>query len=102
MSGATGIRLILDAVQELNQAHLESDCEDFQRSERWVLAPSLDVADVCPAQPHMLRQVILIPTFRLAQGSDALPQPHTDVFSCHPSSMDVSFWLYFANWLHLH
>lgn len=63
--------------------------------------PSFDIADVGPAQPHVLRQVVLIPSLRLAQRPNPPAQPHANIFSCHPLSMDVSFWLYFANWLHL-
>lgn len=58
--------------------------------------PALDVADVRPAKSGVLREIVLIPLFRLAQRTDALPSPHANLFSCHPSSLDVSFWLYFA------
>lgn len=87
-------------VQELNQAHLESNRKDFQRSERRVLASTLNVADVRSAQSHVLGKIVLVPSLCLAQRTNPLAQPHANIFCCHPFSMDVSFWLYFANWLH--
>jgi hypothetical protein len=49
----------------------------------------------------VLRQIVLIPAFRFPQRPNPLAKPHANIFCCHPFSMDVSFWLYFANWLHL-
>jgi hypothetical protein len=48
----------------------------------------------------MLRQVILVPASALTQVADALSEPKIDILSCHLSSMNVFYWLYFANWLH--
>ena len=62
---------------------------------------TLNVADVGPAQAGVLGEVILIPASRLSQFPNALPHSGTNIRTCHPSSMDVSFWLYFAKWLHL-
>ena len=49
----------------------------------------------------MLGQIVLIPTLCFPKLSNALSHSRTNIRTCHPSSMDVSFWLYFAKWLHL-
>lgn len=61
---------------------------------------ALHVADVRPAQSRMLGKIILIPSPCLPKFPNALPNPRTYISTCHTFSMDVSFWLYFANWLH--
>ena len=87
----------LDALQELRNAHLEASGENFQRPQRGILASALNVADIRPAQAGVLSQVVLIPAFCLPQFPNALSNPRANISTCHPSSMDVSFWLYFAN-----
>jgi hypothetical protein len=61
---------------------------------------TLHVADVRPAQAGMLSQVVLIPALCLPKLPNTLSNSRTNISTCHISSMDVSFWLYFANWLH--
>ena len=89
-----------DAFKELDQSHLKTARKYEKRFERGVLGTTFDVADVGAAQAAMLRQVILVPASGLTQVSDALSKPKIDVFSCHLSSMNVFYWLHFANWLH--
>jgi hypothetical protein len=49
----------------------------------------------------MLGEIILIPALCLPQFPNALPNSRTYISTCHTFSMDVSFRLYFAKWLHL-
>ncbi len=62
---------------------------------------TLYIADVRPAQAGMLSKTVLIPALCLPKLPNALSNSRTNISTCHISSMDVSFWLYFAKWLHL-
>jgi hypothetical protein len=89
-----------DAFEELDESHLKPPGEDEQSPKRGVLKASFEVTDIRAAQAAVLRQIILVPAPRLTQATDALPEPKIDISICHPYSMDVFYWLYFAKWLH--
>lgn len=59
--------------------------------------PALDVTDISPAQARLLSEIVLVPAPHLSQFPNALTHSRTNIRTCHLSSMDVSFWLYFAN-----
>jgi len=63
---------------------------------------ALNVAYVRPTQASVLGEIVLVPALSLTEVPDALSNSRANVCTCHTFSMDVSFWLYFAKWLHSH
>ena len=94
------ILAVLKTLRKFRDGHIEADGENLKRTERGVFLPSLYVANVGPAQASVLGKVVLIPASGLSEFPNALSKPGANIRTCHQFSMDVSFWLYFADWLH--
>jgi hypothetical protein len=55
----------LNTFHELRYGHFEASRKNFQRPERWIFVPALNVTDVRTAQASMLGEIILIPALCL-------------------------------------
>ena len=94
---------ILSALQtprKLRDRHIEANGKDLKGAERRVLMSPLHIANVGSAQAGVLGEVVLIPAPSLSEFPNPLSEPDANIRTCHQFSMDVSFWLYFAKWLH--